>query len=146
MIRQSLRNPDNINGESRGFFGDGKKLAGARRAIDPNTGEYLECKSPFGGCQGARLTSNDVRSSFLGASYSPGSAADYVNEAFAGPHDWFRNLTGTYNAMGNAHHFTSARLVLDTILNGALVPVAAPFAGAAMAPNYLYGTTIREMQ
>jgi hypothetical protein len=47
MIRQSSRNPDNINGESRGFFGDRTKLAGSRRVIDPETGEYLRCNSPL---------------------------------------------------------------------------------------------------
>ncbi len=123
VVANSSINPDNINGESDGFFGDNKKLAGARRVLAD-----IPCDSLMGGCQGARLAPDDVRSSFFGFEYSRGSIFDQINESFAGPHDWLRNATGSYNAFGNGIDFTGFRASIDTVMNYALVVPAAPLA------------------
>jgi len=130
QIRNSSQNPDNINGKSAGFFGDGKKLAGARHTIDPkDPNSYIKCESLMGGCQGAPISKyGDVRSSFLGASYEPSSIQDYVNESFAGPHDWFRDATGSYLSNGNSISTSGFSAFWDEIKNYTLVIPAAPFA------------------
>ncbi len=138
MLRNASLNPDNIDGDSAGFFGDGKKLAGARRTIDPNTGAYTQCTSLMGGCQGQQILAGDDRSSFLGMPYDPGSLPDFVNESFAGPHDWLRNATGSYNALGNSHYFTGIRSIVDSVANYGLVMPASPFAVAGMVSPSLY--------
>ena len=141
QVANASLNPDgsNIDGESAGFFGDGKKLAGARRTVGEN-GAYLRCDSLMGGCQGAPRLEDDVRSSFFGLPYPPGSIPDRINEAFAGPHDILRNLTGSYDALGNAVRFTGAMGVIDNVRNYALVIPAAPFAFAALVPTSSYDT------
>jgi hypothetical protein len=145
QIANASLNPDGVNldGESAGMNGDNKKLAGARRTvvINPETGlpEYGRCTSLMGGCQGAPIRQDDVRSSFFGFSYAAGSWQDRINESFAGPHDWFRNLTGSYDALGNSRNFTGFRAFVDDyIMNYGLVIPAAPFAAAALTPSYLY--------
>ena len=127
----------NIDGDSAGFFGDFIKLAGARRTVDPlNPQSYLRCDSLMGGCQGAPIRPDDVRSSFFGFKYDPESMADKINESFAGPHDWFRNLTGSYDVVGNSRHFIGSRAAIDNLMNYTLVAPAAPFAvGALVTTN-----------
>jgi hypothetical protein len=143
MVDNASINPDNFSGESEGFFGDGKKLAGARREIDPSTGDYAVCVSLMGGCQGApRIGTDDTRSSFFGRSYQPGSWMDRVNESFSGPHDWFRSATGSYNSQGNSIHFKGTRLAVDSVMNYALVLPAAPMAVSALIPASAYGALI----
>lgn len=139
-VENSSQNSDNINGQSEGMFGDGKKLAGARRIFDPETGRYLVCQSLMGGCQGAPSPgTKDVRSSFFGIEYQPGSWMDKVNESFAGPHDWLRNLTGSYEANGNSRYFTGFRGFFDDyVANYGLVLPAAPFAAASLVPSNMY--------
>ncbi len=133
QIKNASQNSYNIDGDSAGFFGDGKKLAGARRTFDSKTGKFLACESLMGGCQGAPgLNKNDVRSSFLGAPYESGSLQDYVNESFAGPHDWFRDATGSYLSNGNSINVTGFSAFWDEIKNYTLVIPAAPFAVAGI--------------
>jgi RHS repeat-associated protein len=144
-IANASLNPDNINGKSAGFFGDGIKMAGARRVIDLLTGRYTICDSTMGGCQGNPIGPYDTRSSFFGYFYDPGDLRDHINESFAGPHDWLRNLTGSYDAQGNGIdfiHTSYARHVLDETLNYALIPLAAPFAAAALVSPQTYGSLI----
>ncbi len=151
-IRSSSLDPSgqNINGESAGFFNDGKKIAGARRA------EGQPCLSLTGGCQGApRLGSDDVRSSFFGVEYDPNSVPDIINESFAGPHDFFRNLTGSYDSLGNSRVFLPGSFAenFDAVKNYFLVPPAAPFSiGGLISRNpsfqvssqYLINDELRE--
>jgi filamentous hemagglutinin len=130
----------NTNGESAGFYGDGTKMAGAREQFD-SFGNRLPCVSPAGGCQGAPVGPFDQRSNFFGTSYSPGGVKDYLNESFAGPHDWFRNNvsrsyirspSGAYDIIGNMKNLSGVRLQFDRFANAALIPLAAPFAVAGM--------------
>jgi len=145
-IENSSLNPDNLSGESAGLNDDMVKVAGARHEVDPINGSYVTCDSWMGGCQGAPIPgSNDVRSSFFGFAYEPGSWMDRINEAFAGPHDWFRNLTGSYDEIGNSRHFTGWSLTLDNFRNYALVAPAAPFAAAALIPPSFYATFTVDM-
>ena len=140
-IENSSNNPDNINGKSAGFFGDLIKLAGARREYD-EFGNRLRCFAPLGGCQGvAYADTTDQGANFLGVPYAPGGVLDRVNESFAGPHDWFRNLTGSYvtnpqdwEHIGDSIHFTSpgAAFFDSYVSNFALLLPAAPFAAAAL--------------
>lgn len=116
----------NTNGNhqlSDGFFGDGRHQAGSRH--DELTGA---CQSLMGGCQNPNLP-GDQSPSFLGMNTPRGGFGDTVNEAFAGPHDWFRSATGSYNDFGDARHFTSTlENMWDSVKNYALVIPAAPMA------------------
>ena len=133
MIANSRLDPSNLVKDSDGFFGDGIGLAGSRQTVDPGGEVYLPCVARMGGCQGAyNLPNGDDPPQFFFIKYGRGSAWDRINEAFAGPHDWFRNLTGAYNEFGNSSYLTGFRLTTDSILNYGLVLPAAPFAGAAM--------------
>ena len=143
MIEQSGRNPDNISGTSRGLFGDLFKIGGGRREYnpewilsdgrDPDIEKYLPCNAPMGGCQGALVLSTDDAARFGPIKYAPGDLLDTVVETFSGPHDWFRNLTGSYNAMGNSVAGLSGwSLNWDTFKNYALVIPAAIFAAPAL--------------
>jgi hypothetical protein len=146
----------NTNGESAGFYGDGTKLAGAREQFN-SVGERLPCVSPAGGCQGAPIpNSTDQGSNFFGTDYSPGGVKDYVNESFAGPHDWFRNHVsrsyirtpnGAYDIVGNMKNFSGIRLQIDRIANAALIPVSAPFAVAGILTTQvpLYTSTLQHL-
>jgi hypothetical protein len=149
QVRNASQNPDNINGDSEGFFGDGKKLAGARRTVD-SSDEYLKCDSLMGGCQGAPIIKNgDVENSFFRLKYKSGSIFDVVNESFAGPHDWFRDMTGSYLPNGNSVNVSGLAYAWDSVKNYALVIPAAPFAVGALVMttptafptylNYRYG-------
>jgi RHS repeat-associated protein len=134
MLANSRINPDNLGKDSEGFFGDGTGLAGSRQEFFPGTDDYVSCVSLMGGCQGApNLANGDDPARFGFINYGRGSPRDRVNEAFAGPHDCFRNLTGSYDQFGNARSFTGFRVTVDSIMNYALVIPAAPFAGAALA-------------
>ena len=133
MIANSRLDPSNLGKDSDGFFGDGIGLAGSRQTVDPGGEVYLPCVARMGGCQGAyNLPNGDDPPQFFFIKYGRGSAWDRINEAFAGPHDWFRNLTGAYNEFGNSSYLTGFRLTTDSILNYGLVLPGAPFAGAAM--------------
>jgi len=148
MVEQSRINPDNISGESYGVDGSGEKLAGARRAVNPETGRYFPCDPLMGGCQGAPTREGDIRSSFFGMEYAPRSLPDRINEGFAGPHDWLRNLTGSYintvveptDVVGNSRVFTGARLWFDDYpMNYGLVIPASVFAIGILTPSGAYG-------
>jgi hypothetical protein len=67
---------------------------------------------------------------------------DKINESFAGPHDWFRDITGSYLPNGNSVNVTGLALGWDTVKNYALVLPAAPFAisGLAMTTPGFYPT------
>ena len=134
-IKQSSIKDYNINGKSKGFFGDGKKVAGARQTINKRTGEFIPCISRAGGCQGAPgLHPGDVQSQFFfnDTVYDPGSLADTVNESFAGPHDFLRNLTGAYDKYGNSVHREGFAAIWDGVKNYALIPPSSPFAAAGL--------------
>lgn len=124
----------NANGSSAGFFGDGFKLAGARvtQVLNEVTGklDFAPCESKAGGCQGAYdLTVAYSAPNLAGIAYSKGELGDILGESFAGPHDWLRNATGAYDKLtGNS----AASGVMDSVMNYALIPVAAPFAAAAL--------------
>jgi hypothetical protein len=142
MIEQSRLNEANANGKSRGFFNDFFKLGGARREYGPDG--PLPCDAPLGGCQGApTLANGDVAARFGPISYQPGSILDTTIESFAGPHDFFRNLTGSYTDMGNSVSITSGfGRVMDNVMNFVDLAPAAPFAVAAFiqtqAPTMIY--------
>jgi hypothetical protein len=70
---------------------------------------------------------------------------DRIVESFAGPHDWLRNLTGSYDGMGNAYNFTGWRQTVDSVMNAALVLPAAPFAAAGLIPSSMYGVLTTDM-
>ena len=137
MVAQSRLNEANANGVSKGFFGDNFKLGGGRREYFQ--GIPLPCDAPLGGCQGApNLTAGDVGARFGPISYQPGGILDAAVESFAGPHDFFRNLTGAYTAQGNSVTITSSfgKFTDAYVMNfGNLLP-AAPFAAAAVVQTY----------
>lgn len=142
MIEQSKLNELNVDGKSKGFLGDGKKIGGARRTYD-NLGELLPCDAPLGGCQGAPRIQGDVAARIGPITYKPGSFSDMVIESFAGPHDFFRNLTGSYTSLGNSVYTTGvSAFVDDYIKNFAMLVPAAPFAAAGilqtMDPSAVY--------
>ena len=70
----------------------------------------------------------DMGKNLLGIPYPPGGVMDRVGESFAGPHDWMRNATGSYDAIGNSIHVTGAARVWDEIKLWGTIPLAAPFA------------------
>jgi RHS repeat-associated protein len=145
---QQLRNSGsdrNLNGISKGMFGDNLKLAGAGEVIGPDG--RLPCTSLMGGCQGAPVYINgvtvDERSSFFGTEYDPGDLRDTINESFAGPHDWFRNATGSYitnpvgaEILGNGKYLTGWADKFDAFKNYALIVPAAPFGVAGLVDKY----------
>jgi RHS repeat-associated protein len=129
-IEHSSINPDNANGESAGFMGDRFAAAGARREYDAFH-DQRPCASPFGGCQGKVLNSvRDQAKNMLGISYKPGDFLDYLGEAYAGPHDWLRRITGAYTSAGNSVHYSSrfAAFLDNYVANGILLAPATPFA------------------
>jgi len=135
MLKQCAGNPNNCNGESGGFFGISTKLAGARRdQLDPTGALGIPCVSAAGGCQGAyNLAAGDDAPNLVGINYSPRSIGDYVSESFSGPHDWLRNATGSYDALGNSVHLDSfLASAWDSTKNWGLVAVAAPFSVSAI--------------
>lgn len=86
----------------------------------------------------------DIRSSFLGFKYDPGGAADYINEGFAGPHDFLRDMAGAYLPRGDGvPPINFSDVVVDSIANYSLVVPAAPFALAGMVPAHAYGSVFR---
>ncbi len=125
MVAQSLLNPDNAGGVSAGFFGDGFKLGGGRFDLHSQSGSVL------GGFQGGQ-------GSLFGASYESGSFADYLVEAYAGPHD-FLNSFYWYDSLGNIAVGTNVfARGIGEFTNYANVAVATPFAVGAMIPDYAY--------
>lgn len=138
MVKQSELNPDNIGKDSKGFFGDGKGIAGTRRVPNPEYGEksqalkYLKCDGPAGGCQGPKLQLNDVGSRLGRFPYKSSDLFDTVSESFAGPHDWLSDKMGMYDAMGNGIYRTGiSNMYYETVSYG-LIPVAAPFSVAGL--------------
>jgi RHS repeat-associated protein len=138
MIEQSSLNPDNISGESQGFLRDGIKIGGARREYSTlcsmvdlfcsGSNPYIICDAPLGGCQGAPIGPHDVAARFGPIPYYPGSVLDVIVETFSGPHDWFRNLTGSYTLMGNSVSLSGFSAQWDAAKNFLLLPPAALFA------------------
>ena len=128
----------NYGGESAGFLNSGDKLAGARREYDSVLGRWIKCDAPLGGCQGTPLRSDDVRARFGPIRYAPGSVFDRVNEAFGGPHDFFRKLTGAYDNLGNSIniHSSLGRFMDASVMNFANLIPAAPFAVGGAAHFY----------
>lgn len=146
-LEDSSHNPRNIDGDSGGFFGDGTKMGGAREEINLDAsvkaGSAVRepCVSTMGGCQGGVVNiDRDQRSSFFGTEYEPHSVQDKIVESFAGPHDAFRKVTGSYiteatgpyEIIGNSRHLTGVDAVIDTVKNYGLVIPAAPFAISAL--------------
>ncbi len=125
MVAQSLLNPDNADGTSAGFFSDGFKLGGRR--FDP----YGQSSGVLGGFQAGQ-------GSLFGVSYESGSFADYLVEAYAGPHD-FLNSFYWYDSLGNIAVGTNifARGIGE-LANYTNVAVVTPFAVGAMIPDYAY--------
>ena len=124
-IRQSRLNPQNASGQSAGYRGDGFK-AGGGRWVEGLPAE-AQGISPLGGRQGGQ-------GSLFGFSYSPGSLADLVVEAFGGVHDPL-NSWYWYNEMGNAINHQGAAMWFGEGLNAVNVLVAAPIvAGSVLAP------------
>ncbi len=146
----------NTNGESAGFYGDDTKIAGAREQLS-SVGERRPCVSPAGGCQGAPISNSlDQRSNFFGTKYPPGGVRDYINESFAGPHDWLRDNVsrsyirspnGAYEFIGNMKNLSGIRLQIDRFANVALIPVAAPFALAGILTTQvpLYTSSLQHL-
>ena len=132
--RASASNPHNLNKPGSRFFGRKFSIAGARRTVDPSTGDYLACGSPAGGCQGLALPGRDDQlSNLLGIRYNPEGPLGYVVDSFAGPHDWFRNhISRSYDVLGNSKYFTGFRKFVDQVANAALIPAAAPLSMAAL--------------
>jgi RHS repeat-associated protein len=124
MKEQSQLNAANASGRSGGLFGDLFKLGGARMIEDAG-----RLRSPegfweqfFGGRQGGD-------GAVAGFNYGPGSLNDRVVEAWAGPHDFFNNLTGSYNpATGNAIGTSGMGSFIGEISNGVGVLIVAPVA------------------
>jgi RHS repeat-associated protein len=128
MIEQSKLNHFNAMGKSVGFMGDSFKLGGGRWV------EGLDLKSQvpsyLGGLQGGQ-------GSLFGFPYSPGSIADYVVEAFAGPHD-FLNSGYWYNSMGNAKALTGFAGYFGEAINYSNVILATPIVAASVVPTSMY--------
>jgi RHS repeat-associated protein len=130
-VQQASQHSYNVDGRSDGFYGDNIKMAGSRRMFDPNDPDptHVEiCDSPAGGCQGAPVNLNDVRGRIGPINYSPGSTIDHIVESFAGPHDWLRDFTGSYDPSGNSYQFTGFADTLDVARNYIEIPLASPFA------------------
>ncbi|MFT3792954.1 MAG: RHS repeat-associated core domain-containing protein [Rudaea sp.] len=124
----------NVDGEGEGMYGIGGKLAGSRRESDPDI-EYLlglKCDATAGGCQGAPVNPGDVSARLGPIRYQSDSALNQIAESFAGPHDWLRDMTGSYDQWGNSNHFEGFSATLDQIRNYAEIPIAAPFAAAGL--------------
>lgn len=126
-VQKSAQHDYNLNGDSSGFYDDGKKLAGSRREFDPLLNREI-CDSTAGGCQGAPVNPGDVRGRLGPINYEKGSSIDNIVESFAGPHDWLRDLTGSYDQWGNSYHFEGFAAKLDWMRNYVEIPMAAPFA------------------
>ena len=76
----------------------------------------------LGGVQGGQ-------GSLFGRPFSPGSIFDRVLEAFSGPHDFWNDLTGTYNPLtGNQYEFPPMREFLSQVGNVTGVLIVAPIA------------------
>jgi len=142
---------DNLNKPGSGLFDRADSIAGARRTVDPATGNYLPCRSPAGGCQSLPFKDRgDQASNLLRMPYNPKGSIGYVVDTFAGPHDWLRNhVSRSYDVLGNSRYFTGMRKYVDQFANAALIPVAAPFSMATLigtqpfvyltAQEYLFG-------
>lgn len=138
MIKQSNLNSDNVSGDSHGLLGDRVKIGGARREdnilwtvdnADLGVDQYMPCIAPMGGCQGRPMQIGDEFARFGPINYQPGGIMDMTVGSFSGPHDWFRNVTGSYTAMGNSVPGLSGwALRWDTSKNFALVVPAGVFA------------------
>lgn len=142
MVKQSRLNPANADGDSAGAFGSRFKLGGARRTYVriKNKIRSLACRSFLGGCQGQPSKNTpwskpDQPGSVFGMKYSPGSVNDYIVEYHAGPHDWFRNATGSYTAIGNAKNLVGLAGFWDAIKNAVLVLPAMPFGIAGLTSH-----------
>ncbi len=130
----------NANGISAGFFGDAFKLGGGRFDLNTyyETGDVFTAmvSQPFGGFQGGAGT-------LFGIPYSPGGFVDNVVEAFAGPHDWLGSWW-SYDGNGDNYYQGSlfgrflsnyiskqAASMMDQVMGGIDIPLAAPFAAAS---------------
>ena len=128
-IRQSLLNPSNASGKSGGFRGDGFKLGGGR-VLEFIDGFLPAPNSPLGGPQGGQ-----GRLKFFG-DYQPGSFADQLVEAYAGPHDYL-NSGYWYLPSGNVNgDIAGLRGHIGMALNFTNVAVATPAVFASVAQPY----------
>ena len=119
MRKYVAKHYDNIgDGKlSEGLRGDGVKLAGSHyeKVYDNGTLNNKPINAPFGGSQmGERL--------IFGHSYDKGSFIDYLNESFAGPHDFmsswnYENINGiTYlKDNGNLVNVASGLLLIPSV-------------------------------
>ena len=116
------------NTRSEGVRGDKVKLAGSH--LDPNTKDKII--APFGGSQtGERL--------IFGSSYSKGSFTDYVNEYFAGPHDFMSSWN--YENI-NSLTYLRDNGTLTNATSGLLLIPATPFAIAPFVQDNMYNINI----
>jgi filamentous hemagglutinin len=97
----------------------------------------------LGGCQGLPGLGDQIPNVFS-INYNPGGALDHVVEAFAGPHDWLRDMTGSYDEFGNSIHLQAGSFALkfDEFKNFSLLFPATPFAAAGLIETtpWLFGT------
>jgi hypothetical protein len=126
---QSQLNPENAGGKSDGYMGIGGKLAG-ERVIAGKTLIEMGTGGLFGGVQGGD-------GYFWGMKYAPGSFLDHLNEAFAGPHDFF-NHAYWYDKMGNQIAREGIEKYLGEGFSGANILLASPFVAASAIPTSVY--------
>jgi RHS repeat-associated protein len=134
MIEQSRLDSRNASGVGVGFMGDGFKLGGGRWVEGLSADRQLP--SPLGGLQGGQ-------GMLFGRPYSPGSWADYLVEAYAGPHDYLNSGRWYDNASGNAFNLTGFARAAGEALNVSNVVVATPFVAASVIPTYAYSPTLK---
>lgn len=133
MIEQSEKNPENIKGESAGYRGDGKKIAGVRYDVNGRVKS-----GPLGGVQGGE-------GRIFGMKYKPHSFVDRFLEAWAGPHDWFSSIFMYDPATGNnlvpGGIFSRAFRMFWTTIS---LPLSLPFVVAGEASYYMYQVGLHE--
>lgn len=134
MVEQSMLDPENSRGSSVGFEGDGFKLGGGRY----NPGLEAQVASPLGGLQGDQGQLG-VPFTELAVDYSRGSFADYLVEAYAGPHDWLNSGFWYDAATGNIRQgISTAGIVFGEAMNLANVVVATPFVAGSVVRQGMY--------
>jgi RHS repeat-associated protein len=134
MVKQSMKEPLNASGQSRGWMGDFFKLGGGRVTqvwVDGNSALPPGPGSPLGGFQGGV-----GRIAALGR-YAAGSWRDLLVEGYAGPHDWFSQWW--YNSAGNfisvPNRLVNVLFWTHSTLN--LIPATAVL-GSQVAPSLAF--------
>ena len=73
----------------------------------------------------------------FGIDYSKGSLFDYVNESFAGPHDFFNHLY-SYNGVGNNINYSVFANIFGEALSYTNVFVVSPIVLSSVVQPYDY--------